>query len=377
MEAIINGKIVTPTTILEDKILIIANGKIKEITNDLPTGVDVIDAKGLIVAPGFIDVHIHGSAGFDVMDGTAEAITGIAQNIAKYGTTSFLPTTMTSERGSVYQALSLIRNLQGEKFGGAEVLGAHFEGPFINVKYKGAQNENYIIEPDYQWITDFADVIKIITYAPEKDFNFEFTTKVKDETDIVLSIGHSDANYDFAVRAIVEGCSHITHLFNAMTGLHHRNPGVVGAALTQDVFTEVIADKIHIDENLFQFILDNKTADKVVLITDAMRAGGMPDGVYDLGGQTVHVENGAARLTDGTLAGSVLTLNQAVRNFYTHTNATLPEVIKMASLNPAKSIRIDERKGSLENGKDADIILLDDNFDCYLTMVGGKIIYQR
>lgn len=377
MKAIINGRIVTPNDVLENKILIVENGKITGIVDELPKNAAVIDAKGYFVAAGLIDIHIHGSLGADVMDGTLDAIQTIAQGIAQYGTTSFLPTTMTTDYNEIIQALTAIRRLQNQPPNGAKILGAHLEGPFINAKYKGAQNEKFITVPDLELIREFADVIKIITYAPEMDADFAFTKSVKNETTIKLSIGHSNATYVQAKQAIAHGCSNITHLFNAMTGLHHRDPGIVGAAFMEDVFTEIIADKIHIDQHLFQFILDNKTAEKVVLITDSMRAGGEPDGMYDLGGQDVIVKKGVATLSDGTLAGSVLTLNQAVKNMYDNTTATLSEVIRMASLTPATALGIADHKGSLESGKDADIILLDEHFNCRLTMVEGDIVYEN
>ena len=376
MKAIINGRIATPNEVLENKTLVICDGKIIDIADVAPVGADVVDAKGMIVAPGFVDVHIHGSMGADVMDGTMDAIKTISSGIAQHGTTSFLPTTMTMGREDVYRSLEAVRSLQGKALAGAEVLGAHLEGPFINVKYKGAQNEAFVVPLDYEWIKDFSDVIKLVTYAPEMDSDFEFIKKVKAETDVALSIGHSDASYELASKAIEYGCSHITHLFNAMTALHHRDPGIVGAALMHDVFTELIADKVHVSEHLFQFLLDNKGEDRMVLITDSMRAGCMKNGIYDLGGQDVHVNEGVARLVDGTLAGSALTLNQAVRNFYESTDATLPEVIRMASLNPATSINVSNQKGSLEIGKDADIILLDDEFNCYFTLVKGEVVYK-
>jgi len=378
VNAIINGKIVTPHEVLENKVLVTDHGKIVEISDDVPSGANIVDAKGRIVAPGFVDVHIHGSMGADVMDGTVDAIKTVATGIAQYGTTSFLPTTMTMAKEAVYQSLEAVRQLQGELIvGAAEVLGAHLEGPFINKKYKGAQNEAFVVLPDAGWIKDFSDVIKLVTYAPEMDSELHFTKTVKAETEVTLSIGHSDASYGLASQAIQCGCAHITHLFNAMTGLHHRDPGIVGAALTHDVFTELIADKVHVNQHLFQFVKDNKGKDRVVLITDSMRAGCMKDGIYDLGGQAAHVKEGVARLKDGTLAGSVLTLNQAVRNFYENTDATLPEAIGMATLNPATSIKVADRKGSLEVGKDADVIILDEAFNCHATWVKGNLAYMN
>lgn len=377
LKAIVNGKIVRPTGILEDAVLVVSQGVISGIFDDVPAGAQVIDAGGLFVAPGFVDVHIHGSMGHDVMDQDEAGLKAIAKGIAANGTTSFLPTTLTMDRTDVYGALENIRKLKDEAIEGAHILGAHLEGPFINVKYKGAQNPAFIVPPDFSWIEDFKDVVKLVTYAPEMDEGFAFTKEVKEKTDVTLSMGHTDATYKQACAAIDCGCSHVTHLFNAMTPLHHRDPGVVGAALMKDVYTEFIADTIHVDKDLFQLVKDAKGKDKIVLITDSMRAGCMKDGAYDLGGQVAHVKDGAARLENGSLAGSVLTLNQGVRHFYENSDATFVDAIHMASLNPATSIKVADKKGSLEVGKDGDIIFLDESFACHFTMVRGEVVYER
>lgn len=375
MKAIINGKIVTPNSIIEDKVLVF-DKFIIGVFDDAPSGCEVIDADGLYVCPGLIDVHIHGCMGFDVMDDTCEAIKVMSERIAKNGVTSFLPTTMTMEQASISKALDNVRGYMSQDLDGAHVLGAHLEGPFVNTQYKGAQNEDFIVKPNWEFVRDYADVIRLVTYAPECDIDFVFTKAVMElNANITLSIGHSAASYAEACAAITQGCSHVTHMFNAMTPLNHRDPGVVGAALMSDVFVELIADKIHVSPHLFQFVFDNKGEDKVVLITDSMRAGCMDDGDYDFGGQAVRVENGAARLYDGTLAGSVLSLNDAVQNFYENCHVSLPVAVKMASLNPARSIGMEAQKGSLEAGKDADIALFDSNFDCRMTIVNGRVIF--
>ena len=376
MKAIINGKLVTPKGILRNKVLVF-NERIKEFRDNVPINCHVIDAKGMYVTPGLIDVHVHGSCGADIMDQTVEAIELISQGIAKNGVTSFLPTTMTMSREDIYGALDIVRECMNKTLNGAKVLGAHLEGPFINAIYKGAQPERYIIKPSYDFIKEYRDVIKLVTYAPEMDDNYSFTKEVKEKTDITLSIGHTNATYNQAKQAFACGCSHVTHLFNAMTPLNHREPGVVGAALTSDVFTELIADTIHVNKELFQFILDNKGKDKMILITDSMRAGCMKDGKYDLGGQEVIVKDGAARLSSGTLAGSVLTLNKAIYNFFRNTDATFDEVIHMATLNPATSIGVSDFKGSLEIEKDADIAIFDEEMNCYLSIVEGREVYNK
>ena len=376
MYAIINGKIITPDETIENKVLVFDH-KITEITDEIPANSQVIDAKGCYVSPGLIDVHVHGSCGADTMDQSVEAVETISEGIVKNGVTSFLPTTMTMSAEDIYRALNVIRECMNKEFDGAKVMGAHMEGPFINAVYKGAQPEQYIVKPSYQFIENYTDVIKLVSYAPEMDEGYSFTKEVKEKTDITLSMGHTNATYRQAMEAIEQGVSHVTHLFNAMTPLNHREPGVVGAALTSDCYCEMIADKIHINKDLFQFVLDNKGNDKVVLITDSMRAGCMKDGKYDLGGQDVYVKDGAARLESGNLAGSVLTLNKAVYNFMQNTNATINEAIHMASLNPAKSIGIDSYKGSLEIGKDADISIFDEEMNCQLAISEGRIIFNH
>ena len=376
MKAIINGKIILKDKIIENKSLIFED-TIIGIEDEVPATCEIIDAKGLYISPGLIDVHIHGSCGADAMDENLEAIKTISEGIAKNGVTSFLPTTMTMSKEDIYQALKNVRHWTTQQINGAKILGAHLEGPFINENYKGAQAATNIIVSTFEFIEQFADIIKIVSFAPELDKDFNFTKEVKEKTNITLSIGHSEATFSEAKAAIAQGCSHITHLFNAMTPLNHREPGVVGAALMSDTTCELIADKIHINPELFSFVLKNKGKENVVLITDSMRAGCMKDGDYDLGGQPVFVKDGAARLENGSLAGSVLTLNKAVKNFYDHTETDLATVIGLASLNPAKSIGISEQKGSLEIGKDADIVLFDEELNCWLTISEGRVIYNQ
>ncbi len=376
MKCIVNGKIVLENQILENKVLVF-NEKIIDIVNEAPKDCEIIDANGNYVCPGLIDIHIHGNMGKDTMDSTDDAICTIAKSIARHGVSSFLPTTMTMDEKSITNAIETIKKYMDKDTKGAQVIGTHLEGPFINKDYKGAQNEKFIVAPTYEFIDKYKDVIKIITYAPEKDVDMEFTKKIKANTDIVLSIGHSKATYDEAKEAINMGASNITHTFNGMSGLNHRNPGVVGAALTTNVYCEVIADEIHIMKDLFQFILNNKGEDKIILITDSIEAGGLEDGEYSLGGQKVIVKSNQARLESGSLAGSVMPLNKMVYNFMNNTNLDMRKVIKLASINPAKSIGIDNKKGSIEIGKDADIAIFDKDINCHMTINCGKVIYKK
>lgn len=385
MKIIKNGKIITKGNILIDKALVFEE-KILDIIDEKNldeyiekaniANIEVIDAKGKYVSPGFIDIHVHGCGGSDTMDGTLEDIEIISSNVCKNGVTAFLPTTMTMEKEKIYEALNVIRKSMGIKNKGAKVVGAHMEGPFINPRLKGAQNEKYIEKPDYNFIKEYLDTIKIITLAPEMDKDYEFIKKVKRDTDIVLSIGHTNATYEEAMEAIELGVSHGTHTFNAMSPLHHRNPGVVGAIFNSDVTCELIADKIHVHPGAFNVLINVKGFNKVVLITDCMRAGNLNEGNYDLGGQKVIVKENSARLEDGTLAGSILSLNNGVKNIFKNTNLSLQQVVSMASINPAKVINMEHKKGSIEIGKDADIVVFDEEFNIKTTIVEGNIVFK-
>ena len=375
MKAIINGKIILNDSIMEKKIILFED-KILDITDDLPDQVDIIDAKGAYVGAGLIDIHIHGAGGADVMDANDDTIETISQLLVKFGVTSFLPTTMTMSQEKIECALNQIRIGMNGHYKGAKVLGCHLEGPFISETYKGAQNKAFIQKPNMTWIEPFQDVIKLITLAPEVDEGYEFIKAMKLKTEIKLSLGHTSTTFANAKEAIQLGISHATHTFNGMSGFNHREPGAVGAILMSDVSAELIADKIHVNPEIFEWFYRVKSGN-IVLITDSMRAGCMPDGVYDLGGQEVIVENGSARLRTGSLAGSVLTLNKAVRNFYEETTLSLPAVYQLASLNAARSIGVEDCKGSIEIGKDADLVIWDEALEALVTIVEGKIVYER
>lgn len=375
MKGIINGNLILPNGILKNKALLFDN-KILDISDTTPNNIEIIDAKGNFIAPGLIDIHIHGSGGADTMDGTVIALNTISKTIAKCGVTSFLPTTMTMSTELIHTTLHSIKKVMFSTPKGAKVLGAHMEGPFINIKYKGAQNEKYIQKPNFKIIEPFKDIIKLITVAPEIDENLQFIKEAKLRSNIIISIGHSNATFEEAIDAINNGITHITHTFNAMTPLTHRSPGVVGAAFSTDVSAEIIADKIHVHSKIFQLFLNNKGKNKVVLITDSMKAGCMGEGQYDLGGQPVFVKDGSARLKDGTLAGSVLTLNKAIKNFYENTTLELHEAFSLASYNPACVLNLHHQKGSIKIGKDADLIIIDKNFDVHKTIVEGQLVYS-
>ncbi|NLJ87400.1 MAG: N-acetylglucosamine-6-phosphate deacetylase [Epulopiscium sp.] len=379
MKCLYNGKIIISGKLYHKK-AILFDEKIRNIINEEEInnidGIEKIDVKGKYISPGFIDMHIHGFDGFDTMDATEEAMQAISKGIARNGVTSFLPTTMSMPIENINRALDNIRKIKEKGVQGAEILGVHVEGPFINKKFKGAQKKEYIIPFDYDIINDHKDIISLITIAPELEGALDFIKKVKNETNIVLSIGHSDATFEETLEGITCGISHITHLFNAMTGLHHRNPGVVGAAFTSNVSCELIADEIHVHPGLFSMLLKVKGLDGIVLVTDCMSAGGKEDGEYELGGQKVFVKNKRAKLEDNTLAGSVLNLNNAVYNVYKHTDYSIPQLIQLVTLNPAKVLGLDSIKGSLDIGKDADITVFDEEINIAMTIGKGKILYE-
>ncbi|MBQ5764715.1 MAG: N-acetylglucosamine-6-phosphate deacetylase [Clostridia bacterium] len=379
MKYITGGKIVLPDSVVCGKSLAYDSdsGKIVGIVDEIPSGADVIDAKGNFVAPGLVDIHIHGYLNEDASDAKPEGIKKMAYGVAKNGVTAFLPTTMTVSKDEIIAALNTVRSLKEESksWDGAEIIGVHAEGPFINPSKKGAQAEENILVPDADFILENSDIITSVTLAPEMDKDHQCIKKLAAQSNVLISMGHTGANYEQAVSAVKDGVGHTTHLFNAMTPLAHRDPGVVGAALATDVSVELICDTFHIHPGVFSIIAKQKPG-KLCLITDCTRAGGMPDGEYDLGGQPIFLKGIECRLADGTIAGSVLKLNNAVKNVLDHTALPVNEVFKMATLNPANAIHQGDRIGSLEKGKDADIIITDENINVLRTIKKGRTIYE-
>jgi len=378
MKAVINGKIIMPDQVIVGKALLF-DEKIRGVVPvDQIGDAEVIDAQGKYVAPGLVDMHIHGYLGEDASDGSEEGLLKMAEGIAKNGVTSWLPTTMTVSYEELRAAFELARRLMKKENNpkGAQILGVNAEGPFINAAKKGAQAEEHIKPADAAFLKEYADVVRIFTVAPEVNNNMAVIREMASDTNMKISIGHTAATCEQAMEAFNAGVSHATHLFNAMTAMGHRDPGVVGAVLsTERVSAELIADTFHISPALFSLVARLK-GDQLVLVTDCVRAGGMPDGEYDLGGQTVYLRGIECRLADGTIAGSVLRLNEAVRNFLRHTDLPVWKVVRMASLNPAERIGVSDRKGSLLPGMDADWILADDDFNIYRTVIGGETVYR-
>ena len=378
MKAIINGKIILADQILIGQVLLYNETIEKIIPEDFfsADSVDVvIDAAGKYVSAGFINLHIHGCHGFDTMDDTPEALDTIREGMAQSGVTAFLPTTMTYDFPTIYRSFDQIRAAMGKKMG-AQILGCHVEGPFISEVYKGAQSSKYIIAPDFSYLEPYKDIIKIVTIAPEKLVGDRFINECK-KNHIVVSMGHSSATYEEAMAAIAAGVGQVTHLFNGLQPLHHRRPSVVGAALDTAVTCEIIADNVHVHPAMQRLVYKIKGKEQLILITDSMRACMLPDGESELGGQVVIVKGQIARLRDGTIAGSVLTMNEAIRRFWLNTGVPLQDVIRLVTINPAKELLLDDKMGSIVVGKEANLTIFDDNIFISQTIVEGSVVYQQ
>ncbi len=360
---------------------IIFNEKIEKIVSledidciNIENNYIVIDAKGNYVLPGFIDQHIHGFQGVDTMDATEEAFRLMKSALVKNGVTSFLPTTVTYSEDVLNKVCEVARNFLNNNIGGAKVQGVHLEGPFINEKRKGAQNEKYIGAVTERFMEKNKDVLKIVTVAPEVEGVKALVSKYKELVN--FQIGHSNANYNEAVESFKSGIKGTTHLFNAMSPLHHRDLGVVGATFTEDCYAEIICDNIHVTKEAYEIVVKNIGIDKTILITDSMSAGGLEEGEYILGGLKVILKDNACRLLDGTLAGSTLTLNKALKNMYENTNCTLEECVKMVTKNQAEYLKLSNEVGELKVGLYSDIVLMDKKFDIKKTFVNGECVYE-
>ncbi len=336
----------------------------------------------MVIVPGFIDQHIHGAKGFDAMDGTIEALSGIAEALPKEGTTCFLATTMTQSPENITQALNSVRDYKAlNKAEGAEILGVHLEGPFISDKMIGAQPLEYVAKPSVEIFKQYqaasGNSIRIVSLAPEVEGGLDLVQYLK-ETGVVASLGHTSAGYNDVEAATKVGASNVTHTYNAQKAYHHRDIGTVGAALLLDELNcELICDTIHVSVPAIKMVIKNKPHDKVTLITDAMRAKQLEDGISELGGQTVIVKNGEARLENGALAGSVLLMNTAVKNVVERAGVAFTDAIDMATINPAKNLGVEKEMGSIALGKKANLTILDQNFEVVMTLREGNVIYQR
>ncbi len=376
MKYIVNGNIVLKDRELSGFALGF-DGKFADICPEsrLPEGAEKIDAEGGYVLPGLIDVHIHGYVGEDASNADSDGVRKMAAALIKNGVTGFLPTTMTVDKGRIDASFESVRAVMAESklWCGSEILGVHAEGPFINPRRKGAQDEKSIIPPDADWILKNADVVKYITLAPEMDPGFDCIRRLT-AAGIAVSMGHTDADFETAMAAVAAGVRSTTHLFNAMSPLGHRAPGVVGAALGSGVYAELIADTYHVNKALFPLVAHAK-GDRLIIVTDCLPAGGLPLGTYTLGGQPFVATETVCRLPDGTIAGSIMPMNRGVKNLWENTDLPLWACVRAASLNPAEMLRIDKSKGSIEIGKDADIAIADRALNIKRVFVGGAEKY--
>jgi N-acetylglucosamine-6-phosphate deacetylase len=378
---ITNAKIITPERSIENGWLLARDGKIATIGVQSPPDTEeipVFDANGLTLLPGFIDIHVHGAVGADTMDADPESLRKMAAFFAKQGVIGFTPTTLTDSHERTLAALQTIKSMMNTPYEGAAILGCHLEGPYLNLEKSGAQNTQYIRCADHAEATAYLDigVIRLLAIAPEFEENHWLIRECV-QRGITVSVAHTNATYQQMQNAIAMGINHATHTYNAMTGLHHREPGVLGAVMESTaVRCELIADNIHVHPAAMNVLWRAKGKDKLVLITDSMQATGMPEGVYKLGHYDVTVANGSATIANGSLAGSIITMQKAVRNFMLATGESLENIWQVMSLNPARAIHLAHCKGSLEVGKDADMVLVNHAIDVCLTVVGGKVVYN-
>lgn len=375
-----NVRILTENEIISDGWLTVQGRHIAAYgSGQLPAITPAIDGGGLTLTAGFIDVHVHGGVGHDTMDADTDGLRAMAQFYARNGVTSFLPTTWTDSRERIYQAMTAVQQAMTTPSGGAKILGVHMEGPYLNREYSGAQNPDHIrhVDADEMRALFELDVIRLMAIAPEFSEN---QAVIRDcvERGIVVSVAHSAATYEQMTDAIALGLRQSTHTYNAQTGLHHRKPGIVGAVMTDDrVFAELIADTIHVHPAAMKLLWRVKGPDRLMLITDAIRASGLPDGEYPVDDRVMIVKDGACRLPSGTLAGSIITFNAAVKNFIDATGQPFDAIWQATSLNAARALHISHRKGSIAIGKDADLVLIDtDTMHVTATIVEGEIVYQ-
>ncbi len=394
MLTITNAKIIVPSRIIENGTIWIADGKIIGLAEH-PVGKEEVpgewlDARGLYLAPGFIDIHVHGGGGADFMDNTVDAFVQIAQTHVKYGTTSMLPTTLTSEPEELLELFDIYEKVLQLKSGGSRFLGLHLEGPYFAMNQRGAQDPRYIRNPDpreYEPILEkYHHLIARWSAAPELPGALDFGRKV-DAYGILVALAHTDAIYEEIVPAVASGYRLATHFYSGMSGMTRRNAhryagAIESCFLIDQIDVEIIADGVHLPEPFLRLIHKVKGTDKIILVTDAMRAAGMPEGKSILGslkrGVEVIVEEGVAKLPDySSFAGSVATADRLIRTMLNLAGVSLLDAVQMLTANPAKLLGVADRIGTIDIGKDADIVLFDEQINIHHTYVLGETCYQR
>lgn len=368
----------------------VEGGKITEIIRDADAlsaadtdGYEIVDLQGQLLLPGFVDVHVHGGGGYDAMHGDAEHIRGMSSYHAAHGTTSLLVTTLTADRPSIERAVVSILEAIEQGVDGADIAGIHLEGPFISPARCGAQHPAHVREPSVEELASYIRLakgnVRLLTIAPERPQALE-VIRYAVQQGVTVSLGHSDATLEEIRAAVRSGARHVTHMFNGMRPLHHREPGVAGAAMMLDeLAVELICDGYHVHPELIDFIFRVKPRERVVLVTDAVSAAGLPDGDdYHLGGLPCYKKDGQVRLkSTGDLAGSCLTMDAALRHAMAYTGLALSEVLPALTINPARQAGISSRKGLIAPGMDADLIVLDNSYEVVATYVRGRLVYER
>ena len=386
-----NGRLITPEGIVPNGSVLVKDGIISEIAEfdmDSPEAV-ILDAGGRYIAPGFIDIHVHGGGGHDFMDNTIDAFLEIAKTHARFGTTALYPTTLTGPTEDIIRTLETFEKAAPLNESGAQLMGVHLEGPYFAMNQRGAQDPRWIRDPDpkeYEYIVSRSNSIRRWSAAPELEGAIPFARYLKSKG-ILVSLAHTDAIYEEVIEAFENGYTLATHLYSGMSGVTRRNAfryaGVIESAfIIDEMDVEVIADGVHLPAPLLKLIFKIKGPDKIALITDAMRAAGMPPGESVIGnihtGLKVIVEDGVSKLPDrSSFAGSVATADRLVRTMIHMAGVSLPDAIRMITLTPASIMNISDQKGSLTVGKDADIVIFDENISIHTTMVKGKVIYQN
>lgn len=376
-------KVLTPLEELGDCRIRIRDGVIEDIEKIEESSYSLDEEfSSCIAVPGFIDIHMHGYGGNSTSSARSGELKSIAESLPKYGVTSFLPSTMSGSESKLVEIAEKLGQTIESDYEGAEILGLHLEGPHFGAgDEKGAQNSESLRKPDISELERVIEAsggnLKRVTLAPELPGAIEYIKKAK-SMGLAVSVGHTAADYEKSLEALEKGVSIINHLYNGMKGFHHREPGMIGASLTSDdVFAEVIADLVHLHPAAIELAIRAKGLDKLILISDSISATGLPDGEYELGGRKVEVKNGVSRIKEtGRLAGSTLTLDQAVKNLVEALDLDLTDVVRMATLNPANALGL-EKRGKLAEGYKGDITILDEDLNVVATIVGGNLIWKR
>lgn len=376
---LLRGRVVLPDGVMEDGMVVIRGERLEYVgpASQFPVDEPVKRHPGFLW-PGLIDLHVHGAGGSDVMDGTPAALRTISEILARHGVTGFLATTVTMDKAHLERAMSNVAEQAPLLRRGAEILGIHLEGPWICPQYRGAQNPEFIRNPepgDADWAWEASrGWLRLVTLAPERPGAGELIRQLV-RKGVIASAGHTGASYEEMMEAVEAGVSHVTHCFNGMTGLHHRRPGAAGAALLDDrLIVELICDGHHVHPAVVRLLAKVKGPDRLILISDGIRAVDQPEGVYELGGLPVFIRDGKAMLEDGSLAGSLLTLDEAVRKMARYAKVPLWEAVRMASLIPARRLGLDGETGSLETGKLANVVLTDEECRVCRVWIRGREI---